>query len=503
MQDKIHADKLSERLRTAQRIAKMGFWDWNIQTNSLYWSEEIFNIFGLDAKLFEATYDAFLNSVHPGDRQQLEEAVAAAINNKADYKVEHRIIRPDGEILHVSEQGFVSYNDKGEPKRLIGTVIDITELKESELSRIQVEEEFRNLWERSFHSMITIDSGSRITRVNKSTEARFGYSREELIGQNINLLVPEKFRSAHSFLQEQYHQDPSARVMGAGLELEAQCKNGEVIPVEVALSSIEHEGHREVLVQIQDISDRKNLENKLHQAKKLEALGRSVGGLAHDLNNLLAVMYNSIEMANLRLNPNGSKDSDIERALKAGDRARNMIDQMLAFTRQNNLQPKLIDVNEIIQKFEKLIRPLIPEQIQLDLVLGSQLGRARLDPEKFEQIIMNLVLNARDAIDGSGKITIRTSALSTGNPDSTIDGNTHLIRYIQISIIDTGSGMSKEEIGKIFEPFFTTKQSGQGTGLGLASVYGIVKQSRGDITVDSTPGIGSRFDLCFPVAETQ
>lgn len=503
MSDDEKLEKLDEQLRTAQRVAKMGFWEWNIITGALFWTEEIFSIFGLDSDKFEATYDAFLKSVHADDRVRVQKAVDASVNHRAEYKIEHRIVRPDGELRYVSEQGFVSYSDSGTPERMLGTVVDITQLKEAELNQLQAEEEFHTLWESNYHPLIIINSNNEITRVNKSAERVFGYRREQLIGADIILLVPEHMRAEHSMHQRRYLEKPTSRAMGQGLELEAQCKDGSIIPVEISLNPVEHNGRKEIQVEIQDISVRKSLEMKLAQSGKLEALGRSFSGLAHDLNNLLAAMYSSVELAAFKAGHSESMDPNLERALKAGERAKSMVNQMLAFTRQQPLTPKLVAFNQIIQDFESIISPLIPDWIDLQLDLDESIENIRIDPEKIEQVVMNLVVNARDAIEGNGSITIRTrrsnaSEIELGSGTDDRPGS-----WLQVSVIDTGSGMTAQQRANIFEPFYTTKKTGEGTGLGLSSVYGLVKQSRGEILVHSNPGEGSAFHIYLPLAETR
>ena len=492
---------VTDRLQIVQRVAQLGFWDWNIETGDLYWSEEIYRIFGLDPADFGATYDAFLEAVHPDDRELVQKAVNAAVNENAHYDIEHRVVQPDGTILYVNEQGTVSRDESGEPIRMLGTVINITQRVMAVKSRLEREAEFKALWDAAYDGMITVNSENVITLVNHSAERMFGYAGNELIGEPVEILIPKPLRESHKQYQRDYHANPREREMGKGLELEGLRKSGEKFPLEVSLTPIEMRGHTEVLVEIQDISQRKALELKLLQSEKLESVGQLAGGLAHDLNNMLAAMLGYTELAQININDKEQSANDLEQVASAGIRAKNMIGQMLAFTRQQVLEPKLLDLNEVIQDAEQILRPLVPESIEVILSLDEELGRTQLDAEKLEQVIMNLVLNARDSIPDSGKIVIATQNIELDEEYVKLHTLGSPGQYVKLSVTDSGIGMSSGTITKIFEPFFTTKEAGKGTGLGLSTVYGIVKQSKGDITVYSEPEVGTEFQVYFPITE--
>lgn len=494
---------VTDRLQTVQRVAQLGFWDWNIETGDLYWSEEIYKIFDLNPDEFGATYDAFLASVHPDDRELVQKAVNAAVQENASYDIEHRVVQPDGTQLYVNEQGTVTRNEAGEPIRMLGTVINITERVLAEQSRQRREAEFQALWEAAYDGMITVTRENTISLVNKSTEQMFGYERSELIGQPIEILISESLRKAHIQYQRECHANPHMRQMGEGLELEGRCKDGEKFPLEISLTPIGRDGDKEILVEVQDISKRKALELRLSQAEKLEAVGQLTGGLAHDLNNMLAAMLGYTELAQMGIDENHQSAKDLEQVSTAGTRAQNMISQMLAFTRQQVLRPRLINLNDAIEDTLKTLKPLIPERIEIITSLDENLGRTHLDAEKLQQVIMNLALNARDAIADSGKLVIATQNVELDEDYIELHTLGAPGDYVKLTVTDSGIGMSAETSAKIFEPFFTTKAVGEGTGLGLSTVYGIVKQSKGDITVYSEPGIGTEFQVYFPITDAR
>ncbi|MBI4877930.1 MAG: response regulator [Acidobacteria bacterium] len=247
----------------------------------------------------------------------------------------------------------------------------------------------------------------------------------------------------------------------------------------------------------QDITERKRLEDQLLQAQKLESVGRLAGGVAHDFNNLLTVINGYSELAISRLGPAHPLRNSLEQIRAAGERAAGLTRQLLAFSRRQVLQPRVLDLNDVIVNVEKLIRRLIGEDVELRLLLGRSPGSVRADPGQVEQVIMNLAVNSRDAMPEGGTLTLETAGVRL--PDES--GKTPDLppgSYVTLTVRDTGVGMDEQTRSHIFEPFFTTKEAGKGTGLGLATVYGIVRQSGGDVSVESAPGKGAAFTVYLP-----
>jgi signal transduction histidine kinase/CheY-like chemotaxis protein len=248
----------------------------------------------------------------------------------------------------------------------------------------------------------------------------------------------------------------------------------------------------------QDVTERKKLEDQYRQAQKMEAVGRLAGGIAHDFNNLLCIMNGYSEMLRMSLEAGGEAHGYAERIGKAGERAANLTRQLLAFSRKTMLIPKILDLNTLLTSMEDLIRRLIGEDISFSLQLASNLGRVEADPGQLEQVLMNMVVNARDAMPTGGTLTVETSnavvdEVYLRDHDSLRPGT-----FVVMAVRDTGIGMDEKQRGRIFEPFFTTKEVGKGTGLGLAMVYGVVKQSGGEIEVESAPGKGTCFKIYLP-----
>ena len=329
-----------------------------------------------------------------------------------------------------------------------------------------------------------------------SYERVLGYSTEEL-------------RKTSAF--EQIHPDDRAQVMeaadeakrtgrGRRVEYRIRHKYGNWIPLESTASVVrDAHGKIEKLVIVnRDITERKQLEEQLRLSQKIEAIGRLSGGIAHDFNNLLGVIIGYTEALQKRLKPEDPSREAIDEIQRAGKRAASLTQQLLAFSRKQVLAPSVLDMNEIAREAEKMLGRLIGEHIQLSLVLADSLGRVKADRTQIEQVILNLAVNARDAMPRGGKLTIETANVEWRESDSARPRYLTPGSYVLLKVADTGCGMSPDVQAHIFEPFFTTKEKGKGTGLGLATAYGVVKQSGGYILVQSEVGRGTAFEVYLP-----
>ena len=357
------------------------------------------------------------------------------------------------------------------------------------------------LLESASQAIIGVDIQGRIVLVNSRTEEMFGYSRQELIGASIELLVPEVVRKAHAGHREDFFARPRVRLAGLGMDLAAGRKDGTEFPVEISLSHVKTAEGIFAIAFVTDISQRKKLEDQLLHAQKMEAVGRLAAGVAHDFNNLLTVIMGYVEM--LMVEAEGQPDLvDYAQEIQyAANRASALTAQLLAFSRRQVSQPKVIDLNEVVTHSTKLLRRVIGEDIEIATHLDADLGKVKADPIHIDQVIMNLVVNARDAMGGGGKLTLETA--NTVLDDDYVGRHIGVKAgpYAMLAISDTGSGMSPEVRDRIFEPFFTTKEAGKGTGLGLSIVYGIVKQNHGEVMVYSEVGKGTTFKIYLPLVE--
>ncbi len=358
------------------------------------------------------------------------------------------------------------------------------------------------LLESAAQAILSVDRHGHIILANARTEEMFGYARSELMGQTIEALLPQSARDAHTAHRDGYFANPHVRPMGIGMELAGRRKNGQEFPVEVSLSYIETDEGPFAIAFVSDITQRKRLEEQLLHAQKLEAVGRLAGGVAHDFNNMLTIVSGYNRMLLDGLSPQDPLRGYAEEVGKAAERAGALTGQLLAFSRRQVMQLRVFGINDLLKNADRMLRRLIGEDLDLTLSLNPGAGNIKADPGQVEQIIFNLAINARDAMPDGGKLIIETAVTHLDDSYSRTHLGVEPGEYVMIAVTDTGHGMDAETKSRIFEPFFTTKEQGKGTGLGLASVYGTVKQSGGDIWVYSEPGQGTTFKIYFPrVAE--
>lgn len=370
--------------------------------------------------------------------------------------------------------------------------------KESEEALRKSEAAFRGLFESAPDAIVLVNQDVRITVVNKQVGRTFGYTPEELIGQPIEMLLPERFRERHIGHCIAYQTHPATRPMGAGLELFGLRKDGSEVPVEIGLSAFQANGDEVILGFIRDVSERKLLELQLSQSQKMEAIGRLAGGVAHDFNNHLGVIIGYSELLLDRLPPGDPLRKSATMIKEAGQRSASLTRQLLAFSRRQVFEPKVLDLNAVVSELDNMLRPIIGEDVELVTLLDPPLGKLRADPAQMDQIIMNLAVNARDAMPHGGRLTLQTSNADLDKAYASKHATVEPGHYVMLAVSDNGTGMDKQTQEQIFEPFFTTKEKGRGTGLGLSMVYGIVKQSGGYIWVYSEPGKGTTFKIYLP-----
>jgi two-component system, cell cycle sensor histidine kinase and response regulator CckA len=371
--------------------------------------------------------------------------------------------------------------------------------RKAEEALLATQERYRELFENANDIMYIHDLKGDFTSTNLMTERLTGYTNEEALQMNIaQIIAPEYIELARKNLAEKLLERTESSIY----LVEIICKDGHRLPVEVSTRLI-YEGDKPVAVQgiVRDLSERSRLEDQLRQSQKMESVGRLAGGIAHDFNNLLTAIIGYSQMAMRHLAPDSPAKNDIKEVEKAGKRAAELTGQLLTFSRKQALQPKVIDLNQIVANIERMLHRVIGEDIELSTKLSPDLGLVKADPGQIEQIIMNLAVNARDAMPQAGKLTIETANVEF---DETYT-QAHLAvtpgPYVMLAFSDTGIGMNKETQARIFEPFFTTKDSGKGTGLGLSTVYGIVKQSGGNLWVYSEKGRGTTFKIYLPRVE--
>ena len=440
-----------------------------------------------------------LDLVHPESRELGEKRLRDLFEKGKDTPLdEAKFLRLDGTAVDV-EVCSIPTVYHGRPA-VLGFIKDITERKRAEEALRSSSETLLALVNSSPLAIVTFDPDGNIRMWNPAAERMFGWKAGEVVGRPHPIVPADKqaeFREFREF------------AMGGGMftgrELRRIRKDGSYIDISVSTAPLLNASGSitSVMSIITDISERKRAEEalrlseeQLRQAQKMEAVGRLAGGIAHDFNNLLMAITGYSELLLERVGDNEPMWREIDEIRKAGARAASLTRQLLAFSRRQVLQPKMLDLNGVVVSVERMLRRLIGEDVELVTSLGEELGKVKADPGQLEQVIMNLAINSRDAMPGGGKLVLRTANMDAGEEDAVRPVEVPAGKWVVLSVSDTGTGMSDDVKAHLFEPFFTTKE--KGTGLGLATVYGIVRQSGGHIRVDSEPGRGTTMEIYLP-----
>ena len=497
--------KSEERLRLVLEANSEGVWDWNIPSGHAVFSPRYSAMLGYEPDEFAKSYISWKDLVHPDDFDRVHKAHMEHIHEDKEFRVELRMRKKSGDWCWILSRGMVVERDaEGNAIRMVGTHLDITERKRTEAELHKSQERFRQVAENVGDFLWEVDANGLYTYTSPSVEKILGFRPHELIGRIhfYDLFTPE----AREELKAAVFKLFAAKQPFRAFPNPNLSKDGRVVHVETSGSPMVDEagnlvGYRGAG---SDVTERHNLQSQLQQAEKLESLGTLTGGIAHDFNNILAAMMGFTELVKGKL-PKGSKEEQqLQTVMEAGLRGRELVKQMLTFSRQTPQEKKPLLLSSIVKETGKFLRASIPSTIRIETNVQSESGLVLADPIQIQQVLTNLCTNATHAMqEKGGTLDIELSDFSvsptTGDPHGIAPG-----LYMRLVVRDSGVGIPREIIDRIFDPFFTTKGLGEGTGLGLSVVMGIIKESQGYITVESEPGKGSTFAVYFPkVAEKQ
>jgi two-component system cell cycle sensor histidine kinase/response regulator CckA len=437
--------------------------------------------------------------LHPAESR--EEFKAAAFGVFARKESFQDLVNPmqakDGHVVWVSTNGLPLLTAQGGLRGYRGSYADITERKRAEKEIALLKHSIDVHYDAAYWT----DIDGKFIYVNEIGCKALGFGTGELVGKTILDVNPEATSERMKAVWDKLRKDGFHR--GESIH---QRQDGSAFPVEILTSYVRFDGEEYACGFARDITERKQaeaekakLEAQLQQAQKMESVGRLAGGVAHDFNNMLGVILGHVEMATETVGPaEESLRSNLEEIRKAAERSANLTRQLLAFARKQTVAPKVLDLNETVASMLKMLRRLVGEDVNLVWLPGAELYPLKVDPSQIDQILANLCVNARDAIGSVGKLTIETANCSFDADNYATHAEVVPGEYVKLAVTDDGCGMDKATQERLFEPFFTTKEQGKGTGLGLATVYGIVKQNNGFIKVASAPGKGATFEICLP-----
>ncbi len=425
--------------------------------------------------------------------------IAATLRAHGVWKGELTHRHKDGQLIFVASRWVVATAETATGFAIVETNTDVSDLRLMQTHLVAREAHLRSILDTVPEAMVVIDEAGTITSFSAAAERLFGYGTGDVVGRNVRILMPQPDRGAHDGYIHRYLTTGERRIIGYGRVVTGQKQDGSQFPMELAIGEARAEGSRIFTGFIRDLTSRHRIEEELRQAHKMEAVGQLTGGIAHDFNNLLTVISGNLEMIERRLTDEKLRVL-LREAQGAADDGAKLTGQLLAFGRRQPLNPRLADVGQLVSHFSDLLRRALGEAIELRTIVSGSPGSALIDASQLQNALLNLALNARDAMPRGGRLTVEISPAKLDADYASMYPEVRTGNYVLISVTDTGSGMSAEVRQRAFEPFFTTKGVGAGTGLGLSMVYGFTRQSGGHVQLYSEVDEGTSVRLFLPVA---
>ena len=427
--------------------------------------------------------------------------IVAALRERGSWEgeLEHQV--KSGSIVSIASLWIARKSDDNAIRFVLQTNNDITGLKRAQAELAAREAHLRSILDTVPEAMIVIDEQGLVVSFSAAAAKLFGYHPEEVIGRYVKMLMPEPYRAEHDGYVANYLRTGEARIIGYGRLVKGLTKGGAVFPMELAIGEARANGQRIFTGFVRDLTSRQRMEEELRQSQKMEAVGQLTGGVAHDFNNLLTAIIANLEMLYPRVRDPEQREH-VKEALDAAQDGAKLASQLLAFGRRQSLNSKPTDVSPLVSSFADLLRRTLGEAIGLQIVVEGSGHLTVIDGSLLMNALLNLAINARDAMPHGGRLTIEITHVRLDADYAQTYSDIRTGRYVLITVTDTGSGMSEEVRQRAFEPFFTTKATGAGTGLGLSMVYGFVKQSGGNIQIYSEIGQGTSVRVFLPISES-
>ena len=494
-------NEANAHLMEAQRLGNLGSWSWDIASNRITWSDQLFEIYGVPAERFSGTLDEFMNFIHPDDRAQVGASVSKALKSGKSFGHEERIIRPDGSVRHLHSAGEVIRGGNGGAVRMLGVCVDVTERKQAEQALRESEQSYRLLLKGARdYAIYMLDTDGRVRSWNDGAQRIKGYEADEIVGRHFRVFLPEEERKKDIADQALLIAAREGQFEG---ELWLVRKDGSRFFASVVMDAIRSEAG-ELLgfaKLVRDITEQREAQvaleqtrEQLAQAQKMEAIGQLTGGIAHDFNNLLMIVSGYAQILQGRLKEPKEKQA-VEAIRAAAGRGEKLTRQLLAFSRRQQLMPVPVDLRQRIDAVRDMLVPSLRGNIELICEIEDKIWPVEADLGELDLALVNIAVNARDAMPEGGTITLsaRNMVLKPGSAAGALEGD-----FVALAIIDSGSGMPPDVLARVFEPFYTTKPVGKGTGLGLSQVHGFALQSGGAATVSSEVGKGTAVTIYLP-----